>query len=691
MKKYLDYKKLIGLAFFLISSTLFLLMEKIIIVRTFSFDRFIMIEVLLGFISFHLFVDYKKIWNFIFDKRYWIGAILFFIIILCRYNGSSVAYYNDVIQPTIREQEYEAIWGNYKNIRGDEFVVVTPGLMSQKLYNKNLNPINESMRATETEVTMFPMLPTKTISILVAPHLWGFLFLPIEQAFSFYWYLPMFLAFFVVFELFLLITNRKKLLSLTGTSLLIFSPTLLWWHSYLILASGSLAVLLLEQFLREVRFKKKLLLALLIGWSGSCYIMTMYPAWQIPFGYLFLGLFVWRIRAYWEFLKWRNLLYIFPALSIILITIIPAILRSQETLALMQNTIYPGKRNSTGGDGWWLNFNYYISVFFGMSPTINSPESAQIISLYPLPMAVGILQSARNYINKRKDQLLNILLAISILMTLWNYLPLKFLSKITLMSLSTPIRSQLIVNVICVLLMIKLLGDYCVDEKLSKKIIKIVLSLLFVVVGMLIMIQYNSEYVSTKKIVVVFIVFSILTALFLLKNTRGRKILCFMLISMSLFSLMTVQPITKGLSVMTNKPVAKEIQKIKRKEPEAVWLGVDSIEMPGYLLANGVRTLNSVNYIPNFKFWRVLDPSGTQENVYNRYAHVTARVSNESVSIQLVSDDCVEIVVDANCLKKLGVNYIFSYNADLEKYSSQEVILKRLYSEDNVSIYGVDE
>ena len=102
----------------------------------------------------------------------------------------------------------------------------------------------------------------------------------------------------------------------------------------------------------------------------------------------------------------------------------------------------------------------------------------------------------------------------------------------------------------------------------------------------------------------------------------------------------TVNPINKGLDVLTEKPFAKEVQKLVNDNPNNRWISVNShFAVPNYLVANGATTINSVNYYPNLKLWNKLDAGKVYENIYNRYAHITITLTNEATTFELTEND----------------------------------------------------
>lgn len=682
-------KKISGILFLILGLLGILFLERFYIERPFSIDRFIIFFAGILFISLHIFFDYKKIWNFMYRKRYLIGIILFCYIVFMGYNGSSIYAYNEVIEPAYSVEDSVPILGNYRSIRSDEYLVDTPALLSQYNHNKNFETVNDALMARETTVYMFPQLPTKNISILTNPRLVGFLFLDVEQAYSFYWYLPYFMLFFGLFELFMILTKKNKMLSLLGTIMLEFSPSLQWWNSPAFLAYGSFATVFFYKLFHTDDKKKKILYSILLGWMGACYIMILYPAWQITYGYLFLGLFIYSLIDNKNKIKWTDFLYLILTILTICILIIPAFINSLDTINATMSTVYPGARTSTGGYGWNLYYNYFSSIFFSIRDVVNPCEYSQFISFYPIPIIFGIIKCINNYKNKKKNSLLLILTIIGVLLSIWNYIPIGILAKLTLISMSTPERSQLIVNVICIFILIELFNSYEQKKCSTKqKAISFISSILICIVGIYLANKNIPNYMTLKMIIASITIFISLFYLIFINTKMGNLIFTIIMIIISIFFFVTIHPINKGIDVMLEKPVAKEVQRISSENPDAIWVTVDApLHLQGYILANGARVINSTNYYPNLELWEEFDPDRVYDQVYNRYAHIVFSMTENETSFELIQSDMFRVYLNKNDLCKLNIDYIAT-TVLLEQYNIKN--LDKIYQEDNILIYQAE-
>ena len=341
-----------------------LLVEKFVYLNSpISIDRYIILAVISEFVCINILYDRKKIWDFCYRKRYFILLVIFSYLVVNGYHTSSVGMYNKIIQPNYNIEEGLPFIGTSRFIRTDEYAVDTMSILSNAKYN-NLEVYNHDLMASNLNVEVFPNLPTRSLGSLTDIRYLGFFILPTEMAYSFYCYINIFLCFILLFEFFMIVSKSNKLVSLLGSILICFSPVLAWWNAYIFLAYGMICFHLFRLFLKTDNKKLKLLYSILLGWAGACYIMIIYPAWQLTYGYIFLGLFIWQLIENKKNLAWKDLLYLIPCILVIGGLIIPQFVGSFDQILATLNTVYPGARSVLGGESWERNFLYIPSIFY---------------------------------------------------------------------------------------------------------------------------------------------------------------------------------------------------------------------------------------------------------------------------------------------------------------------------------------
>lgn len=646
--------------------------------------------------------NYKKIkektlliLNFFFDKRYYIGGFAFIILVAFGIHGSSINIYDNYIQPNIKVESTEPLLGKNRPIRSDEWAVSSPVTLSQ--IPNNMEENSDILNASEKNVTMYPKTPAKSLVTLASPNLLGYLFLPPTQAFAFSWWFGYFFLFFCTLELLMLLTKKNKLFSTLGAIMITFAPAVQWWEAWNIIAYGEFAIILFHYFLKSKKLYKQILLALTIGLAGCCYIMCLYPAWQVPYAYVFLVLAIWVIIQNKQYCSVKKFAILFASIiGMIAIIIIPTIIKSSENIYLTTHTVYPGARVSTGGDDRANLFDYYNNLFLPFKTSDNSSATSQFISLFPLPIIMSIYYWFSDRKSKSKDFLLISLTILSILLCIWNFIPLPaWLTKITLLSVSLPRRTVNVVEFISVVLLIYCLSKYQTNKRLDFRtsyqnlIIAIFLTSFGVYIAYHHSLYVGPGYFTLKMVLIDLLLFIPISFLLLNNHKKGNVVALLSLSLITFISGFVVHPLSKGLSVLYDKPVAQEIRKIEDSDSEAKWLSVGTdFPVNNYLITTGANVINSTNYFPNNSLWETLDLENENE-IYNRYSHMFVNLTKENSSLSLISYDYISLNLNNNDICKLDVNYIYTINQDLDQYDTNSVNFEKIYDEDNAEIYKV--
>ena len=429
---------------------------------------------------------------------------------------------------------------------------------------------------------------------------------------------------------------------------------------------------------------------MLIGYFLSVYISGLYPAWMIPFGYFYLGIVIWQLFENKKLYSIRDIII----LSIIVVgvtssLIIPKLLSSKDIIELTSKTVYPGARISVGGEGWEYLFNYIVSIYLPFTFFTNPCEFSQFLCFFPIPVILGIRCFLKNKNEKKKDFLLLILIIVPVLLVIWNFVKIpEVISKITLLSLSTSKRSQIVVGFSFNVLLIYVLGNY--EAEKSNKLYKIVISFLVAFFGVYVVSIHHPEFVSKFHFISICL-FTFVCYYIMNCNKKNNEFIAVLLILMSIGAGIMVHPLVKGLDVIYEKPISKKIQSIVKENPDAIWLNVNAPFVVGnYAAANGARILSTTNYYPNYDLWDVLDSKKNYAEIWNRYAHLAITLNNDSPSVLLNGQDYYTIIMNTNNLCELNVDYLLTSDAGLGSLSSDKVSINNIYSNDNMFIFAVD-
>lgn len=644
--------------------------------------------------------NFFKIGDFIYKYRILICFIIFILFVFLKIHGSSIGMYNNYIQPESNKSFFaKPIIGVSQLFRSDEWAVHTPMALSQKYENYKME--NSIWRASPTNMATTYNQPIKAFFSIVKPFYWGYFILDEERGLSWFWCGRTIFLFLITFEFFQIITRRNKLLSLAGSVLTVFSPGIQWWFAINDLVEqifwGELGIISIYYFMQTNKYKLKLIFSILLGLCIAGFVLCFYPAWQVPFGYIFAAIGIWIICNNWNIQDRKEIDIIFPIISIViaLIIILSLIIPSLEAINITKNTIYPGQRFNLGGN--FANILFYYLLPYKLFNFINICELSHFIGLFPLPFIISIFHLIKTKFN---DKLILILICVQSFLILYITIGFPYiLAKITGMYLSSG-RAVMASSFIDIILLGRL---FSIKENINIKYKWLISSLYTIIIGIYLFsikqIQIeNIPQESNISMINIYII-GILLFLFIfsyliiyaVENHRKIKnyIITIAIVgSIACYSL--VNPVMIGLDTIYKIPAGRIIQLIQKEFPGR-WLVADFYPITNFPTIFGAPTINSTNIYPNFKLWKKLDPNGNYMNVYNNYKHIGIILNLENKTEFFNSPlDFFNINLSINDLPKLGVDYIMSTKFRVDYIKSPKGIeLINIYRNNNVNIYKV--
>lgn len=631
--------------------------------------------------------------------RWGIGAVILLFCVLFQINGSSIGSWNAYVQDGDPVTE-PVIAGKDRLIRSDEWALFTPMAMSQ--YSNDFGIESDIMRGTETDMYMVYGQCVKDWSIVFRPFQAGYLFLSPARGLSFYWCSKLIALFLVSFGFGMLLTGKRRYLSLAYAFMITFAPVVQWWFSINafpdMLVYGQGLVLCLEGYLDTDRYPHRCIYAAGMAWLSCCYLLVMYPAWQVPFFYVFLmiGIALIKDRAPDTYFKISKDV---PILAItILLTagsMLLIISRSWEAISLVMDSAYPGSRMETGGAGAALLFRYAANPAFPHTDA-NIPgnvcEMANFYDLFPLGVLVTI-----PLLRKRKDRMLFAIIIATLF--LGTYVMIGFpriLSRATLLSNSQTGRCAVALSYCNLLMLFRSLVIWqevdreTVSAGRRQKFIICVSLITAATTSVLSYVLLYSEY-YTAGIWVVCVVILLLCAVSILGGKRtGYILLCVACIFMGA----TVNPLRTGLEDIRGNALGREIERIANKETDNKWVVVSDFWVTGnYPIMFGAKTINSTNTYINTELWKKLDPEKKYVDIYNRYAHIQVEVSDDpDTEVILLNPDLISLRISADKLPEMGADYVLA-DKDMSRFNGKGLTFSPVYTQQNgrYTIYRVDD
>ena len=492
------------------------------------------------------------------------------------------------------------------------------------------------------------------------------------------------------------VTKKNKKLSVIMAILVSFAPVVQWWFAINgfveMLIFGQLAVLMINKYMLNHNYIKRFICVLLIFICAGGYILTFYPAWQVPFFYIFLALAIWVVYKNWNKFKFspkRDILPIVIVTAMFLLIMGHILVNSLDTIKTVLNTAYPGRRVSTGGGSIRMLFQYIAGVFLpfkgqNVPRGTNQCELSTFYDFFPLGMLIALFVIIKE---KKKDILLILLLIVNVIFSL--FLIFKWpvlLAKISLFSFTTVTRIKVALGFANILLLIRAFS--LMESKVSKVkslIISVILSIVITCVSRVCLKPYIGNFLTIISI----FIFSLL--IFIIFNVnRLREFSVALIFIIMIFIGGTVNPIRIGTGAIYNNDLGTKIEKVVDKDNKGLWI-VENMGSPmiNYPIMHGAPTINCTNTYPAISRWKELDKKANSD-IYNRYAHIVINLTNEKTKFILGPGavDIMTINLNVNDLSKLNVKYILS-KQKLESYSNDNVRIKEISKSSDYSIYKV--
>ncbi len=258
--------------------------------------RMLILAILFGFIGLHFIFKIENLYEFIYRHRYKLALLFLVFVMLFKLSGSSIVNYHQQIQPHANQNHFHPLLGKARMIRTDEWATSSMYILSQKASENSLQYFSNQLRGTITDMFTLVSAPVKDILMIGKPFEVMFLLLGNDRGFSFYWYFKLITIMLSSFEMCMLLTNQKKKISLCGMLMITFSSAVQWWYSTTSIDAliwGQVILLLINKFMTTDSKKIKALCGLGEIVAITSYIFVLYPAWQVPFAYVFLAIFIW--------------------------------------------------------------------------------------------------------------------------------------------------------------------------------------------------------------------------------------------------------------------------------------------------------------------------------------------------------------------------------------------------------------
>ncbi len=564
-------------------------------------------------------------------------TLLLIVLTLLKISGSSIGIYNQYF--TGSPKSPALIAGQPRAIRSDEWVVNTQMTIAQK--NTGFARINHNIGKGE-DMSVILDVPYKEWSEIFRPQNWSFFVMPFDNAFAFKWWVMGYLLMLSCYFFVLSLCPGKKVIAASLSVALFFSAFVQWWYQYITLGPLYYSLfmgILVIKFLKEKRQLQKLLLLAALSYVLVCFALVIYPPFQIPCA-IAIGSFLvgnaLQQRGLRPSKDWWHRIFLLGASALAAVLIVGLFLATRlSVIQTINQTAYPGQRIVQSGG---YNLPHFLAGNLGIqfendnkaaayvipnNSISNQSEASGFILLVPFLFLPSLWIIYHDYRKKIPSDWALITTNLALLTMLgWLFIPhLTLLGKILILD-KVPLNRLIIgiglINLIIIVLVMRRLFN-------QKKQLIPPLTLAAYIVAIFILqlaIGLHAQHVFPGFIKihkVVALALPIPIVVLLLFKQRFN----FAMLGLAAFAVVTsasVNPLYRGTAVLSANPLVASIKNIASTN-NGRWI-TDVGTLENVNIMSGVPSLSGVYDYPQLNLWKPLDPTGSQQYLYNRYAHV---------------------------------------------------------------------
>jgi hypothetical protein len=570
------------------------------------------------------------------------------------------------------------IAGNSRPVRSDEWNVRTPLIAGQveRDFDRYIdNGVGEHDMALQNDI------PTADWSVALRPHLWGFFVLPLANGLAWDWWGMAAALILGSYALIYVLTGDWKWSAL-GSLILYGSPFFHWWYipapvAMVGYASGATACLIMSTRAERswTRWAWVAGTVLLL----CCFGVHTYPPFQIPtllvMCAVVAGHVIDRFRA--GGFPWKpglvNLVVAGGATAVVMGAFF---LTRIDTLRALANTVYPGQRRIIGGDGpvghlasgWYSWVNWRTPNAIGTSVFGNASEASSFLFLgLFLLAALPFVWRAVAGRAARDRWTIIALVTLMIVMLVHAFVGLPTIVARVLV-LDRVQESRVIIGLGIGSALLVVLVGMGMERAALPRWRRVLVGLVLAGVAGGYVLKMGQQYrdagggLGTASLAVTVLAAVVVSGLFAWRPTVGAAALVLVGLVLSV----PVNPLYRGDDPLRPRQVLDVIEREDAGRPADVpdgWL-TDMSDLSVILEANGVDDLSGVNLYPNVDAWRVLDPTGTYEQAWNRFSNTawTFTPGLDGVVVTVPQADLLAVEVDPclPALTELGVGHIVS-------------------------------
>jgi hypothetical protein len=563
-------------------------------------------------------------------------------------HGSSIGMYDRYFYGS-NHDDPDLLYGEPQAIRSDEWLVTTPYTVSQARNGfPRINPdigYGQDMSATPANV------PYREWSIFFKPSNLAFFFLPLENAFAFQWWITAYLLIVSCYLLVLELVPRQRGFAVLLSISLFLSPFVHWWYSASTLLSLALPLFALVVYIRLLRVERpvhRVGLALLLSYILTCFVLIMYPPFQIACGvataFVAVGFLMEHIKEKGLRQALRPLVYIGGGILLAGVVTLVFFVTRLEIIRTIVNTAYPGARITNGGDyeALFLFSTHLLPLVQSSSRASqyfsNQSEVSNFFYFAPFLIIPSVYLLFRDIRRSGTTDFPLLFVTVGItLVTLRVLIPGgNWFYRMFLLDKVPGARLLVGLGLLGFLQLVLLFRRYISGNWASSRTVTwgagIATLSTFLFAGFQIKERFPGFISNPFLITGLSAVISSIVLLYLKGYFRLATLI---LLVFSVASVFRIHPIYRGLDPLINTNIGRQLRSIG--DGDGAWVVIHDLVLEHQPMQQGLQSFSGVYAYPQLSIWRGLDPEADEAEVYNRYGHVS--FSTELTSFELFQPD----------------------------------------------------
>lgn len=612
-------------------------------------------------------------------------AALFAIGVALGLHGYSISVWRSYLDGSSSQaipHAPEILLGTARPIRSDDWNVIIPLSLAQREHTPRFPIVNGLIGVGQNAQVPFP-LPVADPLAVFRPATWGW-FLGSDTGLAWQWWSQL-LGLFGALALFFFAAARfagpgspddpgrgRAGFALAAALLVVGSPFVLFWslRTASVPAFGAVAAVAALGIASTRRPAAIFGCGALLAWAGACFVLELYPPFQIPTAIFFGGsvlalLYERRTESPWRQHAAFRVLALAAGVTIPVAALVLLFTSAGDAIEAMRNTAFPGRRASTGGErtlfelvGGNIALAWRVEKW---GPLLNICEAAGFLVL-GVPLAAAALTRRDGRGTPALGTVERVALAVVVACAIHAVAGIpEWLARATGLSLVPGRRSMVALGLADALLAMRLLarpGGVGAGPRAA-----IAIGALWA--ALLALASWRAAATLPESPFALGLGLAVGSGALVAWAASARRGVLPLAVAAAASLAVSVwfNPLVRGGGDSLREiPLAREILAIDAERGGAsTWVSFGGPYLPNLFRALGVHALNGLHPIPQPALWSRLDPDGKFRVAWNRYAHLAfVAWPRRDLDVRMLSNDTLIVSMNPRepALQDLGVTHM---------------------------------